>query len=134
MDNSHPTPNQTKTILEVANLLQIPRNTVRNFCNRGLVPHVRRDAKHQRIFEPWQVDLLGILINMRQAGFRSRELKRYSALYRQGSKTSAERLAMLTTRKRQLWQEIADRQAAIDFIERWEETHQSQGSSGTKPH
>ncbi len=80
---------QTKTISETADMLQVPVVTIRHFCNRGLVPHVRRNAKHQRIFEPWQIDLLQILVGMKQAGFRPRELRRYSALYRQGGKTSA---------------------------------------------
>ena len=58
---------------------------------------------------------------MKQSGFASREIRQYSRLYRQGDTTIAERTALLTTRKRQLWQEITDRQKAIDFIERQEE-------------
>ena len=73
---------------------------------------------------PAQVDLLEIFLQMRQAGFRPKELRQYSRLYRQGSSTGAKRLAMLTTRKHQLRQEILDRQKAVDFIERQEENYQ----------
>ena len=68
-----------------------------------------------------RVDLIAILIKMRSAGFSTKELRQYSRLYRQGDSTADERLAMLTTRKRQLWQEIKERQESIDFIERQEE-------------
>lgn len=46
------------------------------------------------------------------------ELKQYTRLFRQGKDTLAERKAMLETQKRQLWQELEDRQQGIDFLER----------------
>ncbi len=109
------------TIKDVSEKLGVPKHTVDNLCTRGLVPHVRRNEHGRRILEPWQVDLIAILLNMKQAGFRSRDIRRYVQLFRQGKHTEAERLAMLTTRKRQLWHEIEVRQKAIDFIERQEE-------------
>lgn len=62
---------------------------------------------------------------MKQAGFTTAEIRQYSRLYRHGDSTLPERTAILTTRKRQLWQEITERQKAIDFIERQEELSQS---------
>lgn len=109
------------SVKEVSEALGVPKYTVSRLCNQGLVPHVRRNEHGRRILEPWQVDLIAILLNMKQAGFRSRDIRRYVQLFRQGKHTEAERLAMLTTRKRQLWHEIEVRQKAIDFIERQEE-------------
>lgn len=62
---------------------------------------------------------------MKRAGFTTAEIRQYSRLYRRGHATITERSALLTTRKRQLWQEITERQKAIDFIERQEELSQS---------
>lgn len=111
----------THTINEVAKQLKISRHTLGRLCNSGLIPHIRRNRQGYRVLSPEQVDFANILLNMKQAGFTKRELRRYSRLYRQGARTAPERLAMLTTRKRQLWQEISQRQKAIDFIERQEE-------------
>lgn len=110
-----------QTTAEAAQSLSTTTQTIRRLCNQGLIPHVRRDQRHRRILEPWQVDLAQVLLGMKQAGFRSKEIRQYSRLYRQGPSSEAERLAMLTTRKRQLWHEIEARQKAIDFIERQEE-------------
>lgn len=101
---------------------------MRRLCNSGLIPHVKRARNGYRILTPGQVELAKILISMKQSGFASREIRQYSRLYRQGDTTIAERTALLTTRKRQLWQEITDRQKAIDFIERQEEITSQQNT------
>ncbi len=112
------------SLKEASEQLSVPLAKVRHLCNSGLIPGVRRNAYGHRLLSPAQVDLLEIFLQMRQAGFRPKELRQYSRLYRQGSSTEVKRLAMLTTRKHQLRQEILDRQKAVDFIERQEEIYQ----------
>lgn len=109
------------TITETAKNLGVSIKRVMSVCNRGLIPHIKRNRKGHRIFTSEQVELIDLLLKMRAAGFDNTELKAYSRLYREGESTLEKRLAMLTTRKHQLWQEIKDRQAAVDFIERQEE-------------
>ena len=116
---------EQQTVKNISKTLGIPKYTISNFCNQGLIPHVRRNSKGFRVLEPWQVDLLQILLGMKQAGFAHKEIRQYSRLFRQGKQTEKERLAMLTTRKHQLRQEISERQKAIDFIERQEEIAQN---------
>ncbi len=115
------------TVSDVSKKLGVPKYTITNLCSRGLVPRVKR-SNGSRVLEPWQVDLIAVLLGMKQAGFRPKEIRQYSRLFRQGKQTEKERLVMLTTRKRQLWHEIEARQKAIDFIERQEETAQSDRS------
>lgn len=112
---------KTYTISEACHVLGVPRHAIGNLCNRGYMPQVKRDKRHRRIFSQPQIDLLFILLQMRQSGFTSSEIRQYARLYRQGEATAHERLAILTTRKHQLQNEIKERQAAIDFIERQEE-------------
>lgn len=112
---------KTYKMADAYKTLNAPRHSVNNLCSSGLIPHVKRDKLGRRIFDQEQVDLIATLLKMRQAGFTPTELRQYSRLYRQGEATAPERLEMLTTRKHQLWQEIKERQAAIDFIEREEE-------------
>lgn len=116
--------NDTFTTQETAKTLNVSTQSIRRLCNQGLIPHVRRDQHRRRVLESWQVDLIAIILGMKQAGFRPKEIRQYARLFRQGRQTESERLAMLTTRKRQLWHEIEARQKAIDFIERQEEIAQ----------
>ena len=111
----------TYTTADISKQLGVPKHIITYLCNRGLVQHIKRTRLGRRTFTHEQVDLIAILIKMRSAGFSTKELRQYSRLYRQGDSTADERLAMLTTRKRQLWQEIKERQESIDFIERQEE-------------
>lgn len=111
----------TYTTADISKQLGVPKHIITYLCNRGLVQHIKRTRLGYRTFNQEQVDLIAILIKMRSAGFSTKELRQYSRLYRQGDSTADERLAMLTTRKRQLWQEIKERQESIDFIERQEE-------------
>ena len=109
---------------DAAKELGVSVRTIRHFCDSGYIPHVRRNRKYQRLLNPEQFELLAILVKMRRSGFTKSEIKHYAKLARQGKPTAEQRLAILTTRKHQLWHEIKDRQAAIDFIERQEEIFQ----------
>ncbi len=108
-------------VTEASERLGTTVHTVRHFCDAGYIPHVRRNRSYQRLLTPAQFELLAILVRMKQSGFKKSEIKHYAKLAREGHSTAQQRLAILTTRKRQLWQEIKARQAAIDFIERQEE-------------
>lgn len=106
---------------DAAKRLNVEPHALRYFCNKGLIPGVRRNRRGYRVLDESQLDLAKILISMKRAGFTTAEIRQYSRLYHQDDSTLQERTAILTTRKRQLWQEITDRQKAIDFIERQEE-------------
>jgi len=112
---------ETYTITDICQQLNASRYKIGYLCKRGLVPHIKHNRLGRRVFNQEQVDLIAILLKMRAAGFTTAELRQYSRLYREGEATAERRLAMLTTRKRQLWQEIKERQDSIDFIERQEE-------------
>lgn len=109
------------TIKQASQMADMPPQTLRRLCNSGLIPKIRRNHFGHRVLADWQIDLAKTLHCMKQYGFQNRELRRYAKLFRQGSETTAERQAILDTRKRQLWHEIEERQAAIDFIERQSE-------------
>ncbi len=114
-------PEDLITTSEASKKLETSARTIRHFCDSGYIPHIKRNRKYQRVLTPEQFELLAILVKMKQSGVKKPEIKRYTKLARQGSTTEHERLAILTTQKHQLQQEIKDRQVAIDFIERQEE-------------
>ena len=103
---------------EASRILNVSSFVIRKFCNNGLVPGIKHRAAGRRVFTPEQIDWLRTIIKMRATGMEISHLKKYVALCREGDSTIVERKAMLETQKRQLWQELEDIQAGIDFIER----------------
>ena len=83
-----------------------------------MIPHVRRNRAGYQIFTVDQVDLMGLLLGLENAGMPRKSLKRLAGLIRQGDATLAEQKAMLETQRRQFWQELEDSQRGIDVIER----------------
>lgn len=106
------------TIGQACDELHVSVYTIRRFCNRGLVPSIKRAKNGRRVFTPEQITWLKTLIHLRESGLSTAELKKYVALCRSGKSGILERKAMLETKKRQLWQELEDIQSNIDFIER----------------
>lgn len=108
---------------DVSKTLGVPSYKLRRYCNANIVPGLRpaRFGKH-RTFTPEQVDYLRQAVFLNRAGFTTKDLRKYIKLAQvTGEKARQERMAMLKTHKRQVWQELEDLQATIDFLERQEE-------------
>lgn len=112
---------ESYTIREAAKRLGLATSTIRYYCSRGLVRHVRRSRKGYRVFTTEQLDWLHTLHGLRQAGFSIEELRKYAQLHYSEGDTLALQKSLLATQKRQLWQQLEDIKSGIDFIERQEE-------------
>lgn len=121
-DNYIQSPKLT-TMRQASKLLGIKSQTLRRYCNRGFVPGLRHTLPGQtRTFTPGQLDYLRLAHFLTKAGFTTKDLRKYIQLSRDDTITSRqERKAMLSTHKRQVWQELEELQSTIDFIERQEE-------------
>ena len=109
------------TMRSVSKALGVNSRVLRAYCNAGLVPGLRY-VRTSRVFTPEQVDWLKILIGLSSAGFTKADLRKYARLAQASTpEATTERLAMLKTHKRQVWQDLEDLQATIDFLERQEE-------------
>lgn len=119
------------TIAQVCQELGVSRDKIRRFCNSGLVPGYKYTIRRHRSFTADQVDWLRILVFLSRAGFSTKDLRKYVRLAQaEGSAAKAERMNMLRTHKRQVWQELEVLQATIDFLERQEELIEGEGLAG----
>lgn len=115
--------NEQLTMREVSRRLGVSSQQLRRYCNSGFVPGMRAmmTGKH-RSFTPEQVDWLKQAIYLKRAGFTTRDLRKYVQLCQQMTADAMkERMAMIRTHKRQVWQELEELQETIDFLERQEE-------------
>lgn len=126
MSNQNNNNNKTTnpiTMRQASKLLGVKSQTLRRCCNRGFVPGLRHTLPGQaRTFTPEQVDWLKQAHFLTKAGFTAKDLRKYIQLScDDNAESQRERKAMLSTHKRQVWQELEDLQSTIDFIERQEE-------------
>lgn len=110
--------NETFTLRQASQILGVPAQTLRRFCNAGLVRRVKRMRAGYRILNNAQFELMHRLVYLRRCGLDMADLKTYVKLEERGDTTIGERKAMLETKRRQIWQMLQDGQENIDFIER----------------
>lgn len=118
------------TITQASERLGVSVRKIKYYCGLGLVPGIKRTRSGYRELTEEQINHLSTLLWLRRCGFKMSAVRKYAALQRQGNATNPQRVAILATKKRQLWQDYEELQAQIDFLERqisWLESEQIQG-------
>lgn len=91
-------------------------DTLKFYCNTGLVPGLKRDEHNYRVFTEQNIEWIRNLSCLKNCGMSISEMKRYVELCRQGEKTIPERRDILNTKLQNLRQEIEQIEKNIDFI------------------
>lgn len=91
--------------------------TLKFYCNQGLVPNVRRDANNHRRFDDRDVAWLKSLICLKRCGMSLQEMKEYMDLCRQGPSTIVQRKAVLARRRQALLQSISVLNDSVAYID-----------------
>lgn len=100
----------------------MPYETLKFYCNEGLVPNVKRSSNNYRVFDDKDIAWIKSLSCLKKCGMSIAEMKEYIALCLQGEKTIPERQIMLHHRKKLLLvksQEITDSIEYIDTKQRF---------------
>lgn len=115
------------TIREASEFLGVPVRSLRNFCDKGLIPGVSQDENGYRLVLGKHSDLVKLLYCLVLADSTAEDLERLASLYRQDDGISVSCQEILRTKKRQLWQKIKEIQSGIDLIECYEEIFDKSG-------
>ena len=107
--------------------------TLKFYCNEGLVPYVQRDKNNHRLFDDSMVIWVQKLIRLRKCNMSIREMKEYVTLCLEGTGTFAERHHMLTVKRQQLCKQIDELQRSIDYIDEQQRTYE-EVMNGTRPY
>ncbi|MDD2533523.1 MAG: MerR family transcriptional regulator [Eubacteriales bacterium] len=102
---------------QVCDDLDIPYETLRFYCNEGLVPHVKRDENNHRLFDQRDVDWLKGVQCLRACGLSIGELKEYLDLCLEGPTSILQRKAMLADKKMLLLKEIESIHESMSYID-----------------
>lgn len=91
--------------------------TLKFYCNQGLVPNVKRDSQNHRVFDDRDVAWINSLNCLKRCDMGIAEMKEYLALCQEGKETIPKRKRILEAKRRTLEEEqkrIADAIAYID--------------------
>ena len=91
--------------------------TLKFYCNIGLVPGVKRDARNRRVFNDKDISWIKSLTCLKNCDMSIEEMKEYLALCLKGQSTIPERKEMLMKKRAILIKKHSEIQAAIDAAE-----------------
>lgn len=91
--------------------------TLKFYCNQGLVPNVKRDELNRRVFDDKDVGWLNSLNCLKNCGMGIQEMKEYCRLCLQGKSSIPERKVILERKRRELEQTMRRVQESIAYID-----------------
>ncbi len=109
------------TMKQACELTGMTYETLKYYCNEGLVPNIKRSEANYRLFDEHNINWIKDLVCLKKCGMNIQEIKEYLDLCLQGERTIPQRQIMLAEKKAQLKKSIEELSASIDYIE-WKET------------
>lgn len=103
--------------------------TLKFYCNQGLVPNVKRDSQNRRVFHDRDIAWINSLNCLRNCGMGIQEMKAYIELCLVGESSIPERKVILEEKRKALEAERQRIQDSIDYID-WKQTFYDDVLSG----
>ena len=91
--------------------------TLKFYCNQGLVPNVKRDKNNRRVLDEHDVEWVKSLICLKKCGMSIDEMREYLQLCMQGKTSLPQRKVMLAEKRARLVEQIAELEASVDYID-----------------
>lgn len=91
-------------------------DTLKFYCNEGLVPNVKRDKNNYRVFSEKDIAWINSLSCLKNCGMSIIEMKEYLDLCLKGESTIPERKKILDIKLKELQHKIAELQESINYI------------------
>lgn len=105
------------TMKETCEKTGLSYETLKFYCNQGLVPNVKRDSKNHRVFDERDVAWINSLNCLRNCGMSIPEMKAYIDLCLVGESSIPERKVILEEKRKSLEEEMKRIQDSIDYID-----------------
>lgn len=105
------------TMKETCEKTGLSYETLKFYCNQGLVPNVKRDSKNHRVFDERDVAWINSLNCLRNCDMSIPEMRTYIDLCLVGESSIPERKVILAEKRKRLEEEIRRIQESIDYID-----------------
>lgn len=91
-------------------------DTLKFYCNEGLIPNVKRDKNNYRVFNDKDIEWIKSLSCLKSCDMSIVEMKEYLALCLKGESTIPERQEILNNKLKELEYKINKIQDSINYI------------------
>lgn len=121
------------TMMQVCRELDMTYQTLKYYCNEGLVPNVKRDSNNRRVFDEKDVKWIRDLTCLKKCDMSILEMKEYLDLCLQGESTIPQRKEMLTKKREALLGAIKELEDSVAYID-WKQNFYDEVLSGARPY
>lgn len=119
------------TMKEAVERTGLSYETLKFYCNQGLVPNVKRDSQNRRIFSDRDIAWINSLNCLKNCGMGIREMKEYLQLCLEGAGTIPQRKIILERKRRELEERKKLLQDSLDYID-WKQGYYDEVLSGKR--
>ena len=121
------------TMMQVCRQLDMTYQTLKYYCNEGLIPNVKRDSNNRRIFDEKDVKWIKDLTCLKKCGMSIQEMKEYLQLCLQGTSPIMPRKEMLRKKQEALRASIKELEDSVAYID-WKQNFYDEVLSGKRPY
>lgn len=122
------------TMKETCEKVGMSYETLKFYCNQGLVPNVKRDKNNRRVFDDKDIAWIQSLTCLKNCGMGLSEMKVYVDLCLEGEASIPARKDILAVKKDALLEQIKLLQECVDYIDWKQQFYDDVLSGKTKYH
>lgn len=104
------------TMTEVCEQAGLTYQTLKYYCNEGLVPYVQRDSRNRRVFDEHMLEWVKDLSCLKRCNMSIAEMKEYLALCLEGKRSIPQRKEMLGRKTAELEEQIHTAHESLNYI------------------
>lgn len=123
--------NNLYSMKETCNKTNLTYDTLKFYCNEGLIPNVKRNKSNYRVFDDNDINWIKSLSCLKKCGMSISEMKEYLELCLKGKSSIPERQDILDAKLRELEHKKVEIQDAIDFVH-WKQSFYKDVLSGKR--
>ena len=121
------------TMKDVCRETGMAYETLKFYCNEGLIPNVKRNQNNYRVFDDRDVAWIKSLSCLKNCGMSIQEMKSYLELCLEGPSSIPQRKEMLSRKQEALRQSIRELEDSVVYID-WKQNFYDEVLSGKRPY
>lgn len=121
------------TMMQVCKEADLTYQTLKFYCNEGLIPNVKRDKNNRRIFDERNLKWIKDLVCLKKCGMSIQEMKTYLDLCLEGASTIPQRKEMLARKQEALRLSIQELEDSVAYID-WKQNFYDEVLTGKRPY